>query len=316
MSRFYNAPHPILAKGTEDSIDIGGFKGIVSIDQEKNLHVESTMYHEINVALPDPDVPDQIMDFRAGAINEYLEQDFDQLARSVGNGFRAMVTHRRLFLGVLTIECNGFIEPKLFDVDPRLLEKLMIIHVARRQAHEFPSIRGAGAEGGVQFEFQGRDQRYLFPRGHTLPEILYNLLLCSGRAHGFVCNSESVANFYLAESSFSDEDSREIVPDAETLEIMEYAIDRHVVAPVAFFRFVFREAGLGEIQDWERLQRHPHVVSSRNVYTKYEDELSAEKIAQFVKADEMGNQGGQEISDEEKAALKDFLADAGDDFGL
>ncbi|MHA1733453.1 MAG: hypothetical protein ACTSU5_16010 [Promethearchaeota archaeon] len=307
---FHNPPLPILAAGTEESIDVGGFKGLVSIDSEKNLFVETTMYHELGIGIPDEDVPDQLADFKMGAIAEYLEQDSELLGRALGNGFRSMQENQRLFLGVLTIEVNGFIESKIFDVEPDLLETLRDVHSRLRREHLFPEL--AVEEGNrVKFEFQGRGHRYIFPTGRTLPEILYNMAAHSGHVHGFLCNSGGAANFYISETTLGEGTGGVPKRDPENIEIMKYAIERGVVAPIGFFRFVFRD--FGDITDWNLLQGHPHVRSMHNRYVEYEDKLSAEKVEQFTRADQVGSAG--ELSEDEVDQLKDFLSDfgAGDD---
>ncbi len=301
-SFFYNPPYPILAAGTEKSIDVGGFKGIVSIDAEKNLFIETTMYHELGIGIPDEDVPDQIADFKMGAISEFLEQDFEKSARALGNGFRSMVEHGRLFFGVLTIEVNGFIEPKIFDVNYEILESLQKIHHQYRVEGLFPDLHIKEGDK-IPFEFQGKDNRLVFPSGRKLSEILFNLSASSGFAHGFLCNSGGAANFYIAESTLSDGPDRPLSVDAENVEFMRYAIERGLVAPIGFFRFVFRD--FTDILDWESITKHPFVHSMQVKYNEYEDKLSADKVQQFVEADQIDDSGA--LSDDEKDVLKGFL---------
>ncbi|GAB4309636.1 MAG: hypothetical protein Kow0069_09020 [Promethearchaeota archaeon] len=291
------APLAALRKG-DAGVSRGRFVGLVSVDADKHLHVEFGWYAPSGddrwAAGPRASGPWLA---GAGAGQAPKTPGVEAVARGVAAAQRDMAAGGRVLWGALWIERSGFslavksLKPQC--VDEEAVELLRTVHEQAR----LPAL--GNDEGGtvpVQFEGGGpAATRFLKPGGTHLHEVFFNVARFTGEARGVVCNADGVASFHVLESSLSDEGAAagtETSVDRETLELVLYAAKRRLLDPLGFFGVVARRDAFRLVPGWDVASGHPLVVMTGKRYDEFEDELGAEKVAQFVEVDLFGDVEG------------------------
>ena len=318
---FYNPPAAILASGSKDGVELGGQKCILSIDNVHNLYNEGNIYSEMSWGefYKEEGLEDQIDTFTTqeyASVREDPEALVDTIAKSINN----LITNRRIFYEIVDCEVDAFMNQNCvipgLKLDYHVINKLLDAHRKTREANLFPQIiTNARGSKSIKVEFQGANKKNLHYYGSKLETLADKLRLAKGFVTGIVCTSKGAANLYIMSDNivFKEDQVTEMYIDQENIDIIMFAIQRELLAPISWFRIDLGIKSLETLELWEKIKDHPLLKVALNKYERYITSLVYKKFQKIASSEKIGIDLNEDFTnmplEQRKQALKD-MADA------
>ena len=291
-----------MASGSKKGVELGGTKTILSVDNIHNFFAEGSIFTELSWAefYQEEGLEDQIDTFTTKDYTS-VREDPEALTSTIITSLNNIMNERRLFYGILDLECDAFMNQNTvipgLKLDPEVINKLLIAHKNTRDENLFPDIteddRGIRK---IKLKFQGTHEKHLHFYGSKLEDIADRLRLAQGVATGIVCTSRGAANLYIMNDSivFKQDETAELYIDGENITVIEMGIKRELLFPISWFRIDIGLTSLKSLELWDEIKDNPGLRSvitqydayiSGLVYKKYKNIASTEKIGKNLEDD-------------------------------
>ena len=141
------------------------------------------------------------------------------------------------------------------------------------------------------------------------------LRLANGFATGIVCTSKGAANLYIMSDNivFKEDQVTEMYIDQENIDIIMFAIQRELLAPISWFRIDLGIRSLETLELWDTIKDNPLLKVALNKYERYITSLVYKKFQKIASTEKIGIDLNEDFTnmplEQRKQALKD-MADA------
>ena len=318
---FYNPPAAILASGTKDGVELGGQKCIVSIDNVHNLYNEGYIFTEMSWGefYKEEGLEDQIDTFTTQEYDS-VREDPDALVATIAKSINEIITHNRIFYGIADFEVDAFMNQNCvvpgLKLDYTVINQLLSAHRKTREANLFPQIIiDARGIKRIKVEFQGANKKHLQYYGSKLETLADKLRLANGFVTGIVCTSKGAANLYIMSDNivFKEDQDTELYIDQDNIDIIMFAIQRELLAPISWFRIDMGIRSLETLELWEEIKDYDLLKVALNKYERYITSLVYKKFQTIASTEKIGINLNEDFTnmpvEERRKALKD-MADA------
>ena len=315
---FYNPPAAILASGSKDGVELGGQKCILSIDNVHNLYNEGNIYTEMSWGefYKEEGLEDQIDTFTTREYDS-VREDPEALVETIAKSINNLITNRRIFYGIVDCEVDAFMNENCvipgLKLDYTVINQLLDAHRKTREANLFPQIIiNARGSKSIKVEFQGANKKNLHYYGSKLETLADKLRLAKGFATGIVCTSKGAANLYIMSDNivFKEDQVTEIYIDQENIDIIMFAIQRELLAPISWFRIDLGIRSLETLELWDTIKDNPLLKVALNKYERYITSLVYKKFQKIASTEKIGIDLNEDFTnmplEQRKQALKDM----------
>jgi hypothetical protein len=299
ISRIYYPPPTLISYANKEGMQIGGSTCIISMGVGRNL----TMVPELKRMqmwgkfYKDMEGNPQIEDFVA--MEEKDIESVDELENMIQKAFINIRQTGSIFIGVIEIEGNGF-ERNVFDeceLEWEDIEKLMNIHIERRQTIQFPEL---SVDSFIDMRTYGNQENIKFltnPSAQGLLEIAEetrnNPLFITAILGGIICVDEEAAYFFILSDNFSQNnpEGEQFIIDNNALNKMYSLIENAGLTPVSWFKISAGFKGFETIFLWDEIKEGPFMGMVKDKYDFFiskllktkatEDKIRDHAIAEF-----------------------------------
>ena len=318
---FYNPPAAILASGSKEGVELGGQKCILSIDNVHNLYNEGNIFTEMSWGefYKEEGLEDQIDKFTTKEYDS-VRSNPEALVAIIAKSINNTINNNRVIYGVGDFECDAFLNQNTvipgLKLDYKVINKLLDAHRKTRDENLFPSlITDSKGEKAIRIEFQGANKKNLHYYGSKLETLADKLRLAKGFVTGIACTSKGAANLYIMSDNivFKEDQVTEMYIDQENIDIIMFAIQRELLAPISWFRIDIGIRSLETLELWEEIKDNSLLKVALNKYERYVTSLVYKKFQKIASTEKIGIDLNEDFTnmplEQRKQALKD-MADA------
>ena len=318
---FYNPPAAVLASGSKEGVELGGQKCILSIDNVHNLYNEGNIFTEMSWGefYKEEGLEDQIDTFTTREYDS-VREDPEALVETIAKSINNLITNRRIFYGIADFEVDAFMNQNCvipgLKLDYTVINQLLDAHRKTRESNLFPQIiTNARGNKSIRVEFQGENKKNLHYYGSKLETLADKLRLAKGFVTGIACTSKGAANLYIMSDNivFKEDQVTEMYIDQENIDIIMFAIQRELLAPISWFRIDIGIRSLETLELWEEIKDNSLLKVALNKYERYITSLVYKKFQKIDSTEKIGIDLNEDFTnmplEQRKQALKD-MADA------
>ncbi|MHA1368666.1 MAG: hypothetical protein ACTSRA_02965 [Promethearchaeota archaeon] len=306
LFKLENPPPALFASGGEEYVDLFGNLTLVACKKPNELVVFDPLEERRSQGIFDTDARSQIEDIKV--LGGKMDTDDPLVLKErIIEVFNYIENKKLFFYGTLELEANAF-ETNLFidGIDPKIINKLEVIHRTFRDGKTFPKIEKSGMfTKKIKFRFIGRNIDVLWPKLKkiTFKDFIVNLNSVKGNAAGIVVVSGDNAEFIILADTLRDKNPK-LDPVATKLLLDDLKSYRKV--PICWFNWQFGLHSLLSIWGYENIM---HDQDIQVLIEQYNNRIG-KLVLDYFEHEEKKVIPFEKIKSEDKKVILSELKDA------